>query len=124
MTTGFGHCSTRRSSGRRSGGVLELAPRQALQFGDVGARGERAPGAEDHHGGNVGVGLGEVDGARQALAHGGVEGIHRRVVHVDDEDAVVSLRSDKGWDGHGSSKARETSPDCIRYRRSVSLDRT
>ena len=34
---------------------VELPPREALQLGDVGAPGERAPGAQDHHGGNAGI---------------------------------------------------------------------
>ena len=115
MTTGFGHCSTRRSSGRRSGGVLELAPRQALQFGDVGARDERAPGAQDHHRGDAGVRLGGVERGHQALAHGGAEGVHRRVVHVHDEHAAVVL--DRTRAGRSWIVARETCQTVYRYRR-------
>ena len=68
--------------------------RGLAEFGDVGAREEGLPLADDHHGCDVGGGLGLLDPGDQALPDRSAERVHRGIVRADDEDVAVDFGAD------------------------------
>jgi hypothetical protein len=65
--------------------------RRLAKFADVGPCNESFALAHDQHGLRVGIGVGLLDGGKQALAHGGAECIHGWVVDRDYQHVAVPL---------------------------------
>jgi hypothetical protein len=78
---------------------FRLAPDGGFELADVGAGDEGAAAADQHDGVDVGVLAEGFDAVLDAVADGGRQRIHRRI--VDREDADTPLGGAKDCVGHG-----------------------
>ncbi|MNW87876.1 hypothetical protein D3C86_171300 [compost metagenome] len=66
--------------------------RRLAELADVGARDEVPARAHQQDRADLVVGLRALNGRRQVAAHGGAQGVDRRVVQGDDQDVFVAAR--------------------------------